>query len=75
MKLRCSVKGILPESHSSRCCTEMPPHSSQNVHPGETHTQYVVTETEVLKVGVGADGSQSLLSKRGDTGVRAELGG
>ena len=54
---------------------EMPPHGSQNIHPRETHTQYVVTETEVLKVGIGADGSQSLLSERGDTGVRAEFGG
>ena len=67
-------KVFLPGSYSSDRYVEIL-HSSQHAHSGETHAQRVVTESEVRRVGVGADGSLSLLDERGDTGVRDGLGG
>lgn len=51
------------------------PHGSQDVHTGKTHAQHVIAEAKIRRVGVGTDGSLSLLHKRGSGGVRAELGG
>ena len=67
-------KVFLLGSYSSSRYVETP-HSSQHAHSRETHVQRVVTEREVWRVGVDADGSLSLLDESGDTGVRDGLGG
>ena len=67
-------KVFLPGNYSSGRYVEIA-HSSQHAHSGETHAQCVVTESEVRRVGVDADGSLSPLDERGDTGVRDGLGG